>query len=199
MTVPSGANFQDRVIDGRLYGLLLRGPGMATPKEVVGQLTAMQAQDHTYARWSVAQRMAGAPGKSAVDTAFDDGHFLRTHILRPTWHYVAASDLWWLMRLSGPRVDAATTRQYESVGLDARSLSQSVEVIHLSVADGPKDTPGNRGRPRSARHSNCRPPVDAYLDARRVDRRGLQRARTRQATDVRRLRPTRWNKGRAGG
>ena len=172
---------------------------MATPKEVVGQLTAMQAQDHTYARWSVAQRMAGAPGKSAVDTAFDDGHFLRTHILRPTWHYVAASDLWWLMRLSGPRVDAATTRQYESVGLDARSLSQSVEVIHLSVADGPR----------------TRREIVADLDRQGIATAGLRStlilmhaeltgvvcsgAQTRQATDVRRLRPTRWNKGRAGG
>jgi Winged helix DNA-binding domain len=138
MAVTSGADFQDRAIEQRLYGLLLRGSGMATPGEVVGHLTAMQAQDHTYARWSVAQRMAGAPGASAVDAAFDEGHFLRTHILRPTWHYVAAGDLRWLMRLSGPRVDAATTRQYESAGLDARTLGQANEVVHWSVAEGPR-------------------------------------------------------------
>ena len=134
----SGANFRERLIDHRLYGLLLRGSGMATPGDVVGHLTAMQAQDHTYARWSVAQRVAGVADPSAVDAAFDDGHFLRTHVLRPTWHYVAAGDLWWLMRLSGPRVDAANARQCESVGLGPRTLSQANEVVRRSVADGPR-------------------------------------------------------------
>jgi hypothetical protein len=98
----------------------------------------MQAQDHAYARWSVAQRMVGPPSAPAVDTAFDKGDFVRAHILRPTWHYVAASDLRWLMRLSGPRVDAATARQYGAAGLDARTLSRANELISRSVADGPR-------------------------------------------------------------
>ena len=50
-----------------------------------------------------------------VDTAFDDGHFLRTHILRPTWHYVAASDLWWLMR----QVVLGSTRPHPPYELSA--------------------------------------------------------------------------------
>ncbi len=133
-----GGNFQDRVIEGRLHGLLLRGRGMATPAEVVGHLTAVQAQDHPYARWSVAQRLAGPPTAKVVDAAFDEGLFVRTHVLRPTWHYVAATDLGWLMRVSGPRVDAGCARQFALLGLDDRTLGQSNEVIAHSVRAGPR-------------------------------------------------------------
>ncbi len=133
---PGGA--RDWVIAHRMYGLLLRGPGMASPAAVVGHLTAVQAQDHPNARWSVAQRLAGPPGATSVDAAFADGGFLRTHVLRPTWHYVAATDLRWLMSLSGPRVDAACARQYRALELDARTLGRSNELIEQSVASGPR-------------------------------------------------------------
>ena len=122
----------------RLYGLLLRGQGPADPAQVVGHLTALQAQDHAYTRWSVAQRTAGVPGAARVDSAFDDGRILRTHVLRPTWHYVAASDLRWLIRFSGPRVDAANEPKYREVGLDARTLDRATALIADAVAQGPR-------------------------------------------------------------
>jgi hypothetical protein len=103
---------------------------------VVGHLTAMQAQEHTYARWSVAQRTKGTPAASAIDRAFDEGRFLRTHLLRPTWHYVAATDLRWLMSLSGPRVDAANARRHQDLGLDTKTLHRSNDVIAQAVATG---------------------------------------------------------------
>jgi hypothetical protein len=126
------------ITEQRLTGLLLRGPGAAVPAEVVSRLTALQAQEHGPARWSVAQRMAGQPLASEIDQAFDEGLFLRTHVLRPTWHYVAAADLRWLIGLSGPRVDAGNARMNASVGLDARTLGQSNYVIAEAVAGGPR-------------------------------------------------------------
>ncbi|HZD68995.1 MAG TPA: winged helix DNA-binding domain-containing protein [Actinomycetes bacterium] len=120
----------------RLHGLLLRGTGPAAPEDVVRHLTAMQAQEHAYARWSVAQRTAGWPPASAVAAAFDEGRILRTHVLRPTWHYVAASDLRWLIGLSGPRVDAANARRHRELGLDPPTLNRSNDVIAQAVAGG---------------------------------------------------------------
>ena len=72
-----------------------------------------------------------------VDRAFHEGRFLRTHMLRPTWHYVAARDLRWLIGLSGPRVDAANMRQYKELSLDARTLNRSTDLIAEAVAQGP--------------------------------------------------------------
>jgi hypothetical protein len=128
----------DWVIRQRLAGLLLRGTGAAAPADVVGGLTAMQAQEHAHARWSVAQRTADQPRAGAIDRAFDDGQFLRTHVLRPTWHYVAPSDLPWLMRLSGPRLVAGNARMYADLGLDGRTLGQSNDVIAEAVAGAPR-------------------------------------------------------------
>jgi hypothetical protein len=129
---------QDWVVRRRLHGLLLRGPGAAVPEEVVGRLTAMQAQEHAHARWSVAQRTAGLPAAPVIDTAFNEGRFLRTHVLRPTWHYVAPGDLRWLIGLSGPRVDAGNARMHADLGLDAGTLDRASEVIAAAVAQAPR-------------------------------------------------------------
>lgn len=129
---------RDWIARRRLQGLRLRGAGPATPGDVAGDLTAMQAQEHAYAQWSVAQRAAGAPARPAVASAFADGRILRTHVLRPTWHYVAPRDLRWLIGLSGPRVNAGNARRYAELGLDARTLARSDDVIAGAVAGGPQ-------------------------------------------------------------
>jgi len=108
------------------------------PQEAVRHLTAMQAQEHSYARWSVAQR-AGMPlGVRAIDRAFDEGRILRTHVLRPTWHYVAPQDLDWLMKLSGPRVHARNARGYAALGLGAKVLARTSDIIAKAVDGAPQ-------------------------------------------------------------
>lgn len=140
MTRPSGSP-RDWIARRRLHGQLLRGRGAAVPGDVARRLTAMQSQERGYARWSVAQRTAGSPGAAAVDAAYDEGRLLRTHVLRPTWHYVAPADLRWLMRLSGPRVNAGNARRYTELGLDGSSLARSDEVIAEAVSGGPRTRP----------------------------------------------------------
>jgi hypothetical protein len=87
-----------------MVGLELRRGRAVGPAAVVRQLVAMQAQEHAYARWSVGQR--ARTGASVVDAAFDAGELLRTHVLRPTWHYVTPDDLRWLVALTGPASSA---------------------------------------------------------------------------------------------
>jgi Winged helix DNA-binding domain len=111
------------------------GAGHDTAAEAVAGLTAVQSQEHWYARWSVGQRTRRAKA-SEVDRAFDDGRFLRTHVLRPTWHYVAATDLGWLIELSGPRVDASNARRYRDLELDRVVLNRANDQIAATVADG---------------------------------------------------------------
>jgi hypothetical protein len=120
----------------RLHGLLLGGSDQTRPEDVVAHLTAVQAQDHGIARWSVAQRTSRPPSLSAVDAAFDAGRLLRTHVLRPTWHFVVPGDLRWLIRLSGPRLDAANARYYRDLDLDARTLARANDVLSGAVDGG---------------------------------------------------------------
>ena len=43
-----------------------------------------------------------------VQHACDEGHILRTHVLRPTWHFVAAADIRWLLSLRDADHESAT-------------------------------------------------------------------------------------------
>jgi len=110
-------------------------PRAKDPKGVVGRLVAIQAQEHAYARWSVGQR-CNAPA-SVVDAAFDAGEVVRTHVLRPTWHYANPADLRWLLELTGRRLDAVNARRYDELDLDARTLRRATDVIADVVAAGP--------------------------------------------------------------
>lgn len=138
MADPPDASTAGWVARRRLPGLGLTRTGAATPEAVVAHLTAMQSQEHPYARWSVAQRMRGSSSAAVVDKAFDDGRILRTHVLRPTWHYVAATDLQWLMGLSGPRVDAGNARRHAELELDATTLNRATNCIARAVEAGPR-------------------------------------------------------------
>lgn len=110
------------------------GPASKDANDALRWLTAAQAQELPYAKWSLGQRTTGAT-RTALDRAFDDGKILRTHILRPTWHFVAPQDLRWLMRLSGPRVNAWNARRYRELGLDAKTLTRTNDVIADAIAE----------------------------------------------------------------
>jgi hypothetical protein len=117
-----------------MVGLGLWRPA-TEPGAVVAGLLAMQAQEHAYARWSVGQRCGASA--SVVDAAFDAGELLRTHVLRPTWHYATPADLRWLLELTGPRLEAANARRDAELVLDPRTLSRAADVIADVVSDGP--------------------------------------------------------------
>ena len=74
----------DGLVAQRMRAQRVWGSDLATPGAVVRHLVAVQAQEHRYARWSVAQRMKRPGTATAIDAAFDDGAFVRTHVLRPT-------------------------------------------------------------------------------------------------------------------
>jgi hypothetical protein len=134
MTAPR-ARPRSSVARDRMVGLGLWGAAAADPAAVVAGLVAMQAQEHAYARWSVGQRCGASA--SVVDAAFDAGELLRTHVLRPTWHYAAPADLRWLLGLTGGRIDAANARRYAQLGLDARTCRRSTDLIAAAVTEGP--------------------------------------------------------------
>jgi hypothetical protein len=70
---------------------------------------------------------------------------VRTLLLRPTWHVVAAADLRWLLALTAPRVHAVNRYRYTKVGLDETVLARSVSVLDRAVADGEAHTRAELG------------------------------------------------------
>lgn len=123
----------DDVVRLRLRGQQLREPFAATAEDALQNLLAVQAQEFPYARWTLAQRTAGGTA-AAIEQAVSGGTILRTHILRPTWHFVHRHDLRWLLALSGPRVHQANADTYRRTGIDAANATRSSDVLARAVA-----------------------------------------------------------------
>jgi hypothetical protein len=123
------------VVRIRLASQQLRAPAAATADDALKNLLAVQAQEFPYARWSLAQRTADATADD-VEQAVADGRILRTHILRPTWHFVHRDDLPWLRALSAPRLHRTNAGTYRRTGIDSETAAKSAAVLAAAVADG---------------------------------------------------------------
>ncbi len=123
-----------RVLAARLRNQWLdRAP--RAPAAVVAQLCAVQAQDFIGAKWAVGLRAHGLDD-AAVQAAFDAGEILRTHVMRPTWHFVTRADIRWLLALTAPRVHQASKFYYRQHGLDARTMSRVHKVLAAELQGG---------------------------------------------------------------
>jgi hypothetical protein len=89
----------------------------------------MQAQEYAMSKWAIALRMADGATDADVELAFNAGEILRTHVMRPTWHFVAPADIRWLLALTAPRVHAASRYMYRQLELDAAVFKRSDAVL----------------------------------------------------------------------
>ncbi|MGI8687009.1 MAG: winged helix DNA-binding domain-containing protein [Thermomicrobiales bacterium] len=119
----------------RLHTQRIAGAKFETPDEVVRWLGAVQAQDYAGAKWAAGQRMHDATG-DALDRAFADGTILRTHIMRPTWHFVVPADIRWLLALTAPRVKAATAYYDQQRALDDDTFGRSNAALANALQGG---------------------------------------------------------------
>jgi hypothetical protein len=119
----------------RLARQRLVGQPLVTPAEVVAWLGAMQSQDYFGALWSLGMRLEHAT-EATVEAAFNAGDILRTHALRPTWHFVAPADIRWLLELTAPRVKAASAYMLRKVELDDRMCGRCNAIIANAVQGG---------------------------------------------------------------
>ena len=123
----------------RLFNQRLLGSSFVQPVEVVQWLGAVQAQDYAGAKWSLGMRLdpaAAAVSDTAVEQAFDAGTILRTHVLRPTWHFVAPADIRWLLALTAPRVHLLNATYYRRVGLDDDLYARAAAVTARALGGG---------------------------------------------------------------
>ncbi len=121
----------------RMLAQGLWGSREERPEDVVRRFGAMQAQDFAPAKWAVGQR-TGAATDHDVERAFAEGRILRTHVLRPTWHFVHPEDLRWLLALTAPRILARMASRHRGLGLDADVRRRANRAFERAVADGPR-------------------------------------------------------------
>jgi Winged helix DNA-binding domain len=118
----------------RLRSQHLVWPYALSAREAVGSLLAVQAENPGQAAWAVASRTPD-PDPAELAALLDDGTVLRTHVLRPTWHFVRAEDAGWLLELTGPRLRRVTGQQLRDThGLDEAAIGTAVTAITDALA-----------------------------------------------------------------
>ncbi|MDO1448186.1 winged helix DNA-binding domain-containing protein [Rhodocytophaga aerolata] len=123
------------IISFRLQNQQITRSVFTTPQQVVAWMGAMQAQEYAMARWAVGLRLPGSTDAS-VEAAFNRGDILRTHILRPTWHFVNPADIRWLLALTAPRVHQLNKPMYRKLELDATLCVRSKNILSKVLEGG---------------------------------------------------------------
>jgi hypothetical protein len=118
----------------RLQAQRLDGAPLEDPQAVLHWLVASQAQDFGPALWSVGQRCDA--DVAALLEAFDAGQILRTHVLRPTWHFLHPADIRWVLALTAPRVHVANGYMYRQLDLDEVARGRAAEVVADALQGG---------------------------------------------------------------
>jgi hypothetical protein len=98
------------------------------PKDLAGWMGAMQAQDFTMVKWAIGLRLPGAEIKK-VEKAIEKGEIIRSHLLRPTWHFVSSDDFHWMLELSSPRIKPSLKYRQDFLGLTPKILADSNHII----------------------------------------------------------------------
>jgi hypothetical protein len=122
------------LLSTRLKNQKLTASSLRTPEAVVSWLGAMQAQDYAGAKWAIGLR-APTLADADIERAFTDGRILRTHVLRPTWHFVTPPDIRWMLALTGPRVQRINRGYARTLGLDDRTMNRARDVVERALTD----------------------------------------------------------------
>lgn len=124
----------ETIPDIRLASHGLSTPASQTIKEVVARLGAMQAQDFNMAKWAIGIRLPDCREQAVID-AFNKGKILRTHVLRPTWHFVTPENIRWLLSLTVDRIKAALSVRDRELGI-TETLYEKVNHIIINALKG---------------------------------------------------------------
>lgn len=100
--------------------------------ELVSWLGAVQGQEYAQAKWAIGLRLPHLDDK-AIEKELHDGKLIRTHLLRPTWHLVAAADLRWMLQLTAPRVTAINAYMYRQMELDDKIFARCHKIISKAL------------------------------------------------------------------
>src|SRR6266545_1517560 len=119
----------------RLHNQHIASATFEKPGDVVQWLGAVQAQDYAAAKWALGLRSQGVADPD-IEQAFTDGTILRTHVMRPTWHFVTPADIRWMLTLTAPRVHALNAYYYRRLELDDATFMRSNTVFAKALQGG---------------------------------------------------------------
>ncbi len=120
------------LLQQRLLNQGLIRPKFKTATEIVKWLGAVQSQDYQNAKWALSLRLPNATNES-IENEINSGKIIRTHILRPTWHFVAAEDVRWMLELTAPRIKSNMAQYFHNLSLTEEILAKSASILKKAL------------------------------------------------------------------
>jgi len=112
----------------RSFNQQLSNQEAKTAKDVACWMGAIQAQDFNMVKWAFGIRLPNSTEKS-INEEIDSGRIIRTHLLRPTWHFVSSDDIYWIQKLSAAHIKSALSYRDSQLGLTSRIFSKTNSAI----------------------------------------------------------------------
>jgi hypothetical protein len=124
-----------QVVHLRLLNQQLITSNFKRAEELLSWMGCIQAQDFAGAKWAIANRTKGI-SKKQIEADFNSGKILRTHILRPTWHFVCPEDIGWMLQLTAPHVKATSKSMHKQLGIEETILKKSKHLLIKALSGG---------------------------------------------------------------
>lgn len=107
-----------------------------TVADAAAHMLATQAQEFWGGRWALAARTRGRTTIRDVDAAFDRGEIVRSWTMRGTIHAIPASDLAWVLSITGERQLRQAAAIHRREGIDDAEVSRAAAAVHGALAGG---------------------------------------------------------------
>ena len=112
----------------RLSSQQLAGTKILNAAEMVSWFGAIQGQEYAQTKWGLGLRLPNLDD-SDIEKKLADGTILRTHLLRPTWHFVHSHDISWILDLTAASVHASNAYMYKKLELDHKLFGKCNHII----------------------------------------------------------------------
>jgi len=119
----------------RLFSQKIASTEFTSAKEIVEWMGAMQSQDFAMAKWAVGVRLLN-PTNTKIEEALNKGEILRTHVMRPTWHFVASDDIYWLLDLTANKIKSSMKSRDKELELSEAVYTKCNNIIGQLLIGG---------------------------------------------------------------
>jgi hypothetical protein len=79
--------------------------------------------------------MADGVTDQSIERACDEGRILRTHVMRPTWHFVTPAAIRWMLELTAPAVHRRMATYMRQAGLDRPLCVRATTLFERALGD----------------------------------------------------------------
>lgn len=113
----------------------VHGDQFKTANGLVHWMGVIQAQDYAMSKYAIGVRLKNYTDE-IVEDAINKGEIIRTHVLRPTWHFVAAEDARWMLELTAKNLNKALSSNNKRLELDEKIFNKANNIIEKLLRDG---------------------------------------------------------------